>query len=366
MKIPFVDLYAQYLTIKNEIDSSIENVIKNSAFIKGKYVREFEEAFASKLGIKNCIGVANGTDAIFITLKMLGLGEGDEVITTCHSWISTTETISLTRAKPVFVDTDAESFTINADLIENKISKKTKAIIPVHLYGHPAELNKILNIAEKYNLHVIEDCAQSHFSKYNGRFLGTFGIAATFSFFPGKNLGAYGDAGAVVTNDDTLAEKIRMYANHGQKRKHEHHMEGVNSRLDGIQAAILSIKLKYIEEWNEKRVVNAKYYCEKLAGQNKISLPKLKNNVYHTYHVYCVLAENRDKLHDYLESKGIETSVHYPRILPNIPVYKNLDEASYPVASKYQKYILSLPMFPELTFEQIDYVVACINEFYQS
>ncbi|SVD78190.1 uncharacterized protein METZ01_LOCUS431044, partial [marine metagenome] len=245
MRIPFVDLKAQYHSIKEEIDTAIQNVINETAFIKGKYVQNFEEEYAEIYGVKHCISCANGTDAIYITLKALGIGPGDEVITTALSWISTSETITQAGARVVFVDIDPDYYTIDTAKIENKITEKTKAIIPVHLYGHPGNMTDIMAIAEKYNLKVIEDCAQAHFAQWKGKYVGTFGIAGTFSFFPGKNLGAFGDAGCIVTNDDELAQKVRMFAHHGALKKHHHEFEGINSRLDGLQAAVLSVKLKY-------------------------------------------------------------------------------------------------------------------------
>ena len=261
MNIPFVDLKAQYHSIKPDIDKAIENVIAETAFIGGKYVNNFKEEFANLYGVKHCVPVANGTDAIYIILKILGVGAGDEVITVANSWISTSETITQAGAKPVFIDVD-EYFTIDVGKIEEAITPNTKAIIPVHLYGQMADIEIIEQICTKHNLFLIEDCAQSHFSELNGIRAGLRGIASTFSFFPGKNLGAYGDAGAIITNDDELAEKMRMYANHGALIKHQHKIEGINSRLDGLQASILSAKLPYILDWTDKRRECAAYYDE--------------------------------------------------------------------------------------------------------
>ncbi|MDP8218256.1 MAG: DegT/DnrJ/EryC1/StrS family aminotransferase [Candidatus Theseobacter exili] len=363
MKIPFVDLKAQYKTIKNEIDEAIQSVIDETAFIKGKYVTQFEKAYAEKYGVKHCIGVANGTDAIYITLKALGVGKGDEVITVANSWISTSETISQTGARPVFVDIDPDYYTIDHRLIEEKITKNTKAILPVHLFGQPAEIIKIKKICDKYNLHLIEDCAQAHFAEYNNQKVGTFGIAGTFSFFPGKNLGAYGDAGAIISNDDDFAVKARMYANHGALIKHKHEVEGINSRLDGLQAAILSVKLKYISEWNEKRLKNATLYNKLLAGVDGIAIPQIRENVKHVFHLYVIRVADRDTLQKYLAEKGISTGIHYPTPLPFLRAYKYLGHKSeeFPVVSKYQDQILSLPMFPELTADQMEYVIESIK-----
>ena len=259
MTIPFVDLKAQYNSIKNEIDSTIQKVISETAFIKGKYVLQFEEDYKNAYGVKNVVSCANGTDAIYISLKALGIGAGDEVITTALSWISTSETITQAGAKVVFVDIDPENYTFDVSKIEEKITEKTKAIIPVHIYGHPANMTEIMRIAKHYNLNVIEDCAQAHFAQWKGQNVGTFGDLATFSFFPGKNLGAYGDAGAVITNDKKLADKVRMFANNGALVKHQHKIEGINSRMDGLQAAILSVKLKYINKWTNSRIKMQEY-----------------------------------------------------------------------------------------------------------
>jgi dTDP-4-amino-4,6-dideoxygalactose transaminase len=364
--IPFVDLKSQYNSIKKEIDDAIYNVVNETAFIKSKYVSEFEESFANKYGVNHCIGVANGTDAIYIVLKMLGIGPEDEVITTAHSWISTSETISQTAAKPVFVDID-DFYLIDVKKIEEKITSKTKALIPVHLFGQACDMERIMNIAKKYNLYIIEDCAQSHFSEYNGKKVGTFGIAATFSFYPGKNLGAYGDAGAIITGNNELANKCRMFANHGALKKHHHEIEGINSRLDGLQAAILTAKLKYIDEWNQKRLENALLYNELLKDIPQIITPKIKKEVKHTFHVYCIQAENRDELKTYLYENGIETQIHYPTMLPFMPAYKYLKHkhTDFPKAYSVQDKLLSLPMYPELTKDEIKSIVSKVNEFYK-
>ena len=366
MKIPFVDLKAQYKTIKSEIDVAIQSVIDEAAFIKGKHVERFEKEYAEKYGVKHCIGVANGTDAIYVSLKALGIGPGDEVITVANSWISTSETISQAGARPVFVDIDPDYYTIDHRLIEDKITPRTKAIIPVHLFGQPAEIEKIKQICEKRNLYLIEDCAQAHFAEYNGQRVGTFGIAGTFSFFPGKNLGAYGDAGAIITNDDDFAVNARMYANHGALIKHKHEIEGINSRLDGMQAAILSVKLKYISEWNNRRLQKAILYNKLLTGVDGIANPQILENVKHVFHLYVIRAAKRESLQKYLAEKGISTGIHYPTPLPLLPAYKYLSHtpSDFPIASDYMDKILSLPMFPELTEEQIQYVSNCIKEFY--
>lgn len=365
MLIPFVDLKVQYNSIKNEIDTAIQNVINENAFIKGKYVQEFENNYALKYGVKHCIGVANGTDAIYIVLKMLGIGDGDEVITSSLSWISTSETISQTGAKPVFVDID-NYYTIDVTKISEKITGKTKAIIPVHLYGQAADISSIMKIAKDNNLYLIEDCAQAHFAEYKGQKVGKFGNAATFSFYPGKNLGAYGDAGAIITNNDELAEKCRMYANHGALKKHHHQIEGINSRLDGLQAAILSVKLKYIDDWNEKRFQNALFYNALLKDIPGLRTPLVRKDSKHIFHVYCIQVVDREKLIINLAGNGIDTQIHYPTMLPFMPAYSYLNYSykDFPTAYMIQDKILSLPMYPELRKEEIEYIAKVINQFY--
>jgi dTDP-4-amino-4,6-dideoxygalactose transaminase len=299
-------------------------------------------------------------------MKMLGIGAGDEVITVANSWISSSETISQTGAKPIFVDIDPDYYSINERLIETAISHKTKAIIPVHLHGQSVNMDEIMRIANKHNLFVIEDCAQSHFSEYRGQRVGTFGIAASFSFYPGKNLGAYGDAGAIITNDNVLAEKCKMYARHGALKKHEHQIEGINSRLDALQAAILSAKLPYILDWTAARIKCANVYDNLLSGVSKIVTPKKRENTLHSYHLYVIRADKRDDLANYLNNCNIETAIHYPTALPNLKAYKYLGYESddFPVATDYQSRILSLPIYPELTYDQIEYVANCIKKFY--
>jgi len=366
MKVPFVDLKAQYLSIQGEIDAAIRDIINNTAFIGGKPVSDFETAFAALYGIEHCISVANGTDSLYIIMKMLGIGKGDEVITVANSWISSSETISQTGAKPVFIDIDPDYYSLNERLLEGAITSKTKAIIPVHLHGQSVNMDEVMHIANKYNLPVIEDCAQSHFSEFKSIRVGTFGIAASFSFYPGKNLGAYGDAGAIITNDAKLAEKCKMYARHGALKKHEHQIEGVNSRLDGLQAAILSAKLPYILDWTAARIRCADTYDQLLRGIPSIVTPKRRENTQHSFHLYVIRAENRDDLAQHLKDCNIETAIHYPTALPNLKAYKYLNHGpdDFPVATTYQSQILSLPIYPELTDTQMEYVAECITNFY--
>lgn len=365
MKVPFVDLKTQYKNIKQDIDNAIFRVLEETSFIGGKHVEDFEENFATLYGVKHCISLANGTDSLYISMKMLGIGAGDEVITSAYSWISSSETISQTGATPVFVDID-DFFTIDANKIESKITSKTKAIIPVHIHGQMCDMNAIMAIAGKYNLPVIEDCAQSHFSELDGIRAGLRGVVGSFSFYPGKNLGAYGDAGCVITNDDGLAMKMRMYARHGALKKHEHQIEGINSRLDGLQAAILNVKLPYILNWTERRINNAAIYDDALKNIPQIVLPVVRPNTKHTYHLYVIKAENREDLATFLKGKGVETAIHYPTALPNLKAYDylNVDKDQFNKSTENQTKILSLPMFPELTNEQIQYVSNCVKEFY--
>ena len=366
MNIPFVDLKAQYSSIKEEIDNTISEVIANTAFVGGRFVKSFETAFAQFCHVKHCIGVANGTDALFIALKALGIGQGDEVITVANSFIATSEAITMAGAKVVFVDINPQTYNIDVNKIEEKITSRTKAIIVVHLYGQPAEMDPLLDIARKYNLKMIEDAAQAHGALYKGRKIGSIGHMACFSFYPGKNLGAYGDAGAICTNDDQLALKARMLANHGRVEKYNHEIEGVNSRLDGLQAAILEVKLRHLTEWTERRRENAYLYNEYLKHSDLIT-PVEIDHVKAVYHLYVVRVTNghRQELQDHLKSRGISTGIHYPIALPRLTAYKHLDnpEQDFIEATGASQEILSLPMFPELKESEIEYIAKCINEF---
>ncbi len=366
MHIPFVDLKIQYQSIKNEIDNAIEQVITETAFIGGKYVQQFEKEFADFYGSKHCISCANGTDSLYIIIKMVGIGIGDEVITVANSWISSSETISQTGATPVFVDIHPNYYSIDETLIESKITSKTKAIIPVHLQGQMCNMTAITALCEKYHLFLIEDCAQAHLSEYNNVRAGLTGIAASFSFYPGKNLGAYGDAGCIITNDDALATKCKMFARHGALIKHQHVMEGINSRMDGMQAAILLAKLPFLQKWTEQRIANAAYYQKILNEVDEIILPMVRPNTKHTYHLYVIRAKQRNALAKFLHEKGIETTIHYPTPLPLMEAYQYLhySEKDIPVSAKYKDEILSLPMFPELTELQMNYIAETIKAFY--
>jgi dTDP-4-amino-4,6-dideoxygalactose transaminase len=366
MKIPFVDLHAQYLSIKDEIDSAIDEVIAESAYIRGPHVDAFEQAWAKTLGVKHCISCANGTDAIYIALRGLGLKPGDEVITSAHSWISTSETITQAGGRVVFCDTDEETFTIDPADIERAITPATVGIIPVHLYGQPADMGPIMAIAKKHNLWVVEDCAQAHLATYRGKFVGTFGDAATFSFYPGKNLGAYGDAGCVVTNDNRLAEWMVIFARHGGKG--DHVMEGINSRMDGLQAAILNVKLPHLPAWTAARRRVAARYDELLEDVGDIITPRAEPDRHHVYHLYVVRTENRDALRKHLTEAGISTVLNYPKALPFYPAYSHLGYVpkNFPAAYFNQSRILSLPIYPEMPAEAITHVANMISHFWSS
>ena len=365
--IPLVDLQSQYANIKEEIDRVIAEVISKTAFIGGPYAKSFESAFANYCQVKYCVGVGNGTDALFIALKALDIGKGDEVITAANSFIATSEAITLSGAKVVFVDINSQTYNIDIKRIEEKVTSKTKAIILVHLYGQPVDMDPILDIARKNNLKIIEDAAQAHGAVYKDQQIGSIGDMACFSFYPGKNLGAYGDAGAIVTNDEELAIKARMIANHGRTAKYDHEMEGVNSRLDGIQAAILEVKLKHLPKWSDNRRENAYLYNKYLENTDTIT-PVEIDDVKAVYHLYVVRVkkEIRQKLQEHLKTKGISTGIHYPITLPNLKAYSYLNhkESDFPEATKASQEILSLPMFPELKEDQIKYITEAVKNFY--
>jgi dTDP-4-amino-4,6-dideoxygalactose transaminase len=364
MKVPFVDLKAQYLSIQSEIDEAMALVINETGFVRSRFVDKFEEDFAKLIGIDHVVSCGNGTDSLYILMRGLGLKAGDEVITTAHSWISTSETITQAGGKVVFCDTDSYTFTIDPVLIESKITSKTVGIIPVHLYGQPADMDPIMAIAKKHNLWVIEDCAQAHLAEYKGRKVGTIGTAGSFSFYPGKNLGAMGDAGCLVTNNLELAKWCELFARHGGKGMHT--IEGINSRLDGIQAAILSAKIPFLNKWTARRKELANMYSEKLKNIPQIVTPKIAANRSHVFHLYVINAENRDNLKKHLEINEISTMLNYPKALPFYPAYDHLKhtEMDFPHSFKNQNEIISLPIYPEMQNDAIDFVVAKIKEFY--
>ncbi|HJV81833.1 DegT/DnrJ/EryC1/StrS family aminotransferase [Noviherbaspirillum sp.] len=363
--VPFADLYAQYLSIKPEIDAAIAAVIRESAFIRGPHVETFEQEFAAALGMPHCVSCGNGTDALYIAMHALGVRPGDEVITSAHSWIATSETVTQAGGKVVFCDTDADTFTIDPAQVEARITPRTVGIIPVHLYGQAADMEPIMAIARKHKLWVIEDCAQAHFARYQGRMVGTFGHAATFSFYPGKNLGAMGDAGAIVTADAGLAQQMAIYARHGGLFKGDHQIEGINSRLDGMQAAILSVKLRHLAAWTDARREWAASYRKALSATPDLSVPHAAPGRDHVFHLYVVRHRLRDALAAHLRDAGIQTVVNYPVALPFLPAYRRLGHRheDFPNAFANQQTILSLPLFPEMTHGQHSHVVAEVSRF---
>jgi len=354
MHIPFVDLKSQYQSLKQEFDEAILKVVSETAFISGRYAKAFEESFAEYLGVTHCIGVANGTDALEIGLKAIGVGAGDEVLVPANTFFATSEAVGNIGAKAVFVDIEPNFYNIDPAKIEEKITPRTVAIIPVHLYGLPAEMDEIMAIANKHGLKVLEDCAQAHGATYKGKTVGGFGDVATFSFYPSKNLGAFGDAGAIVTNSDETAEKARLIANHGQTAKYRHAFEARNSRLDGIQAAVLSVKLPHLDGWLEARRKNAALYDE-LLSDSGLQLPLAPEYSRHTYHLYVVQVPGRAAVQQKLADEQIETGLHYPTALPFLEAYadRNHQPSDFPVAHAQMDKILSLPMYAELTEEMI-------------
>jgi dTDP-4-amino-4,6-dideoxygalactose transaminase len=366
MSIPFVDLKAQYRSIQTEIDAAIEQVISDTAFVGGKYLAEFETAFAAFCTVKHCIGVGNGTDAIHIALRALDVGEGDEVITAANSFVATSEAITMAGARVVFADVDGTAHTIDPESVEAKITPRTRAIIPVHLYGRPVDMDPLLELARAHGLWVIEDAAQAHGATYKGQTAGSMGHVGCFSFYPGKNLGAYGDGGAVVTNNDSLAKRVRMFANHGRIDKYDHEIEGVNSRLDGLQAAILNVKLRHLPDWNRARRGNAALYGRYLSDAG-VRTPEDEPEIESVYHLYVVTVDSgrRDDLRTALADRGIASGIHYPIALPNLRAYEYLGHSpeDYPVSTCASGEILSLPMFPELDEEQIAQVADAVKSF---
>lgn len=364
--IKFLDLGAQYLTIKSEIDLAIKSVIEESAFIGGKYVANFEKEFAEYVSAAHCVGVANGTDALEIAIEALNMPLGSEVIVPANSFIASSEAVTRQGHKVVFSDADAESYIISIEDIKKRITPKTKAIMVVHLYGHPCDMDVLFELAEEHGLYIIEDCAQAHGAEYKGKKVGSIGHIATFSFYPGKNLGAYGDGGAITTNDKELAKKCRMIANHGRIAKYNHEFEGRNSRLDGLQAAILSVKLKYLPEWTERRIEIAEYYLEHLNGVEGVVLPVRQCWAKQAYHLFVIRTEKRDELKDYLVKCGIQTGVHYPISLPKLAAYEYTQQAQESLfANKSDKTLLSLPIGEHLSIQDIEQVVIKVQEFFE-
>jgi dTDP-4-amino-4,6-dideoxygalactose transaminase len=385
MNLQLVDLTNQYRKIKPEIDEAVHSVLDSGQFVLGKFVSEFEQNTAKYLGIKHAIGCASGTDALQVALMALGIGPGDEVITTSFTFVATVETIALIGAKPVYVDIESDTFNIDSAKIEAAITKNTKAIIPVHLYGHSADMDPIIKIAKKHNLKIIEDTAQTMGAEYLSRGIeendsdadnerkyptgkwrkvGTIGDIGCISFFPSKNLGAYGDAGMCVTNDDTLADKLRMIIVHGSKIRYHHELLGVNSRLDSLQAAILNVKLKYLDEWNSERLRAAKFY-NKLFEGTAATTPKTAPYSNHIFHQYTLRVPRRDGLTNYLKSKNIPFGIYYPIPLHRQKAYLHFTpmDLNLPVTEQMTKEVISLPMHTELTDEMQKYIADEVKSF---
>lgn len=364
--IPFVNLRLQYESIQSEIDQAVKEVFTQSQFIGGEPVNKFETEFSKLLGMNHCIGTGNGTDSLFLILKALGIGSGDEVITPAFSCIPSAECITLTGATPVFADVDNLFYTIDPNEVEKKITPKTKAIIAVHLYGQAAPVSHLKSLCDKHKIFLIEDCAQAHLTKENNKFAGTFGIASAFSFYPTKNLGAYGDAGCVLTNDNHLAEKIRRLANHGALKRDDHELEGTNSRLDTLQAAILSKKLKYLQQWNAQRAEVAQHYITLFKNNKHIIAPAIRENSNHTFHIFAIRTTQRNALKKYLSDNGIETLIHYPEGLPFTKAYrhKNYSTKDFPVTASLQNEALSLPVYPGLTPDAVNTVAQNVKNYF--
>ena len=362
MKVPFLDLKIQYQTIKGEIDDAILKVIDKCSFAGGTFVKIFENKFAEYCGTKHAVGVGSGTEAIWLALMALKIGPGDEVITVPNTFIATVEAISLCGATPIFVDIEEKTYNMNVFQLEYAITKNTKVIIPVHLFGQMADMNPIMEIAKKYGLFVIEDACQAHGAEYHGKKAGSIGDVGCFSFYPGKNMGAFGDAGALITNNDELAERSKALRNHGQSKKYYHEVIGWNGRMDGIQSAILSVKLKYLNEWNEARRKKANLYTQMLCKIEDVILPFESIEGKHVFHIYAIRVKNRDELIASLLKSDITTSIHYPIPIHFQKAYKKMINSRfrYPIAENYANEFISLPMFPEISERQIEYVVSQI------
>lgn len=365
MNVPFLDIQTQHATLRAEILELWGSILDAAYFAGGVYVEAFEESFAEACETKHCIAVSNGTDALRLILEAISLNPGDEIITVPNTFFATVEAIIQAGAKPVFVDIDPHTYNIDVSKIEEVITPKTKGILPVHLYGQPADMDPILSIAEKNGLWVVEDAAQAHLAEYKGRRCGSLGLAAGFSFYPGKNLGACGEAGAVTTNDADLAMKIRMLRDHGQSKKYFHDLIGYNSRCDALQGAALSVKLRYLLGWTENRRKVASLYSEYLNDVGVVILPSVLDETKPSWHLYVVQLENREQIQKYLKEKGIHTGLHYPVPLHLQKALKNLGikEGSFPVTEAYCSRLLSLPMYPELTEKQIEYVCGVLRSF---
>jgi len=365
MRVPFVDLGAQYERIGDALEDAMRGVIRDKSFILGPHVAAFETAFARYCGAKHCIGVASGTDALFLALRSLGVGPGHEVLVPAVSFIATAEAVSMTGAEPVFTEVDPVTGCMDPEDAASRITSRTRAIIPVHLYGRPADMDALGRLAERHGLFMVQDCAQAHGAMLRGKPLNDSGGVLCFSFYPGKNLGAFGDAGAVVTDDEALARRVRMLANHGRSDKYDHEFEGVNSRMDGLQGAILGVKLEYLETWTEERRKTAARYDSSLAGLDGVAPLPPADNARHVYHLYVVRASDRDGLRDFLRERDVAAGVHYPKALPFLKAYSRLGHTpdDFPNAYAMTSEVLSLPMYPELTGEAVAHVAGTVRLF---
>lgn len=365
MRVPYLDLKAQYYSIRAEISGALSAVLDRTAFAGGPFVEQFERRFASFCGCKSAVGVSSGTSALWLALRALGIERGDEVITTPNTFIATAEAISSCGATPVFVDIDEQTYTMDPTLLEAAITPRTKAVIPVHLYGQPVDMVPVLDIARRHGLYVVEDACQAHGAEYKGHRAGSLGHAGCFSFYPGKNLGAYGDAGAVVTNDLDLADTVRLLRDHGQREKYHHLKVGWNARMDGFQGAILNVKLKYLAQWNEARRRHALSYRRFLTDTAAIALPVEADYAKHVYHIYAVRTRDRDALLKELAREGIGCGIHYPIPVHLQKAYECLGypKGSFPIVERCANEIISLPMFPELTVPQIEKVARAVLSF---
>lgn len=362
--IKFLDLKKQYESIKENIDQAIQKVITEAAFVGGTHLERFETDFANYQQAKFCIGVANGTDAIEIALEALDIEKGSEIIVPANTFIASSEAVTRSGFKVVFCDCDENNYTISINSLRSKITKATKAVIAVHLYGHPCDMDQILGLAREHGLKVIEDCAQAHGTEYKNRRVGAMGDIGTFSFYPGKNLGAYGDGGAIVTNDESLFRRCKMIANHGRLAKYDHEFEGRNSRLDSLQAAILSVKLEFLDKWTDARISVADFYLKNLAGLKGIILPRKELWAKQTYHLFVIRAAKRDELRAYLEKNGVQTGIHYPIALPKLKAYAYLGQSDEDFfANRYDSNLLSLPMGEHLSNSDIEEVCNTIKRF---
>jgi dTDP-4-amino-4,6-dideoxygalactose transaminase len=363
--VKFLDLKSQYCSIKSEIDKAIQSVIESSAFIGGKHVAQFEDSFSNYVGSGYCIGVGNGTDALEIAIEALDMPIGSEIIVPANSFIASSEAVTRSGHRVVFVDIDTESSVISIEDLKKRITPKTKAIMAVHLYGHPCDMDELAKIAKEYNLYIIEDCAQAHGAEYKGKRVGGIGDIATFSFYPGKNLGAYGDGGAITTNNLELSTQCRKIANHGRSAKYDHDFEGRNSRLDSLQAAILNVKLKYLDGWIDKRIQVADKYLLELDEVEGIILPVKQDWAKQAYHLFVIRTNRRDELKSYLTEKDIQTGIHYPISLPKLKAYQYTKQANNQMfANSSDTSLISLPIGEHLTDKDIAYVINAVKSFY--